>query len=198
MLCVLLVVCVSADFVEREVAFLIRQHTDMVPSPDRHNHLCYGFRYRDQLGEFMFPHAGLPSVKGQNFTFNEEQCDLLLDFDVQEVDTNLAHYFGRPGCAGPKMALVDLFVVASYYKLIDWGNFSVVMPGKDWSSPLSEAEAMTFRNSRYCRVDNPGQCEDALELFGQLCAPHLTTPVQPLPSPKVSWKLPWEKYTFRT
>lgn len=196
----LLVVCVFGDYVERYSAFYIRQHVDWVPSPNRYNHVCYRFRYRSQLGQLFFPEAGLPAVSGKNFTLSFDQCNWLLDFDVREAKTNIKYYYKTPDCPGPELAMMDLMVVASIYRLMDFGNFTEILGVRDWTQPLSEAEAMGWRNSRFCRIERPGECEDDLELFNRGCPPLPTTPAEPRKSsdPKVSWKLPWEQFTFRT
>lgn len=196
----LFVVCAYCAFVERYVSYYIRSHTDMLPSPLRSNLLCYGFRYRDELGEHLFPMAGLPKVIGSNFTLTPEQCDLLLDFEVQEALSNVKYYYGNPECPGPKLATIDLFVLANYYRLLEWGNFTKILSERDWSKPMSEAEASSFRNSFFCRLQSPGDCEDNFEHFQEVCPPLLYTHASPPHSPvsEASWKLPWEQYTYRT
>jgi len=195
----LLTAWVYGAFVERYTSFYIRSHTDMLLSLDKSNHICYGFRYREQLGEFLFPMAGIRKVYGNNFTLTPEECDLLLDFDVVEAESSVKYYYGLPDCPGPKLALVDLFILASYYRLVEWGNFTEILSNRDWSKQLSDSEIDIFRNSFYCRIVNPGQCEDDLEHFQESCPPLPYTLASPRPQavPTVSWKLPWDQYTYR-
>lgn len=201
MLWPLLVVCGYCAYVERYLSYYIRQHADMIATPDKSHRICYEFRYRDELGEFLFPLAGLPVVNGTNFTLTSEDCDKLLDFDAFETDKSLKFYFGVPDCPGPKLAIVDMFVIATHYRLKDMGNFSEILATRDWTRPFDESEASTIRNSLLCRIEKPGLCEDDMEHFNQACPPLPTTPAvphKPPPLPQVTWKLPWEQFTFRT
>jgi hypothetical protein len=197
----LLVVCVYCGYVERYLSYYIRQHVDMIATPDKRQHVCYAFRYRDELGVFLFPLAGIPAVNGTNFTLTSNQCDKLLEFDAMETYMNIKYYFGVPNCPGPKLAIADMFVVASHYRLRDIGNFTEILATRDWTLPFSESESTTIRNSLMCRVEMPGLCEDDIEHFNKACPPLPTTPALPRespPRPKATWKLPWEQFTFRT
>ena len=187
----------------------IRSHLKLTLSfVSEDNQLCWGYRYRDELGSYLSQllNVTFPEKMTESFTLTEEACEKLLDFSVDEAANHLNFFLGNLTCLTPRMALADLFHFARPMRVWLWGSFKNSIVGRDWSRGLDQRELDNIRHTMWC-MTNEAHCEDVLNLFSASCPNFtiLTTPAgkRPLPRPpdspsKAELTFPWERYTYKS